>query len=78
MYLGFSQLNAPKPALLLGVSEKCASKVSKSGVTALDIFARSVVVDGDVKIPQMELNVRNLLTRSISDNLRIPGFNVAI
>ncbi|MGA7948778.1 MAG: hypothetical protein WCA45_01305, partial [Thiobacillaceae bacterium] len=31
MYLGFSQLNAPKPALLLGVSEKCASKVSKSG-----------------------------------------------
>ena len=33
MYLGFSQLNAPKPALLLGVSEKCASKVSKSGLT---------------------------------------------
>ena len=40
MYLGFSQLNAPKPALLLGVSEKCASKVSKSGLANLFIAQR--------------------------------------
>ncbi|MFY9329845.1 MAG: EAL domain-containing protein [Georgfuchsia sp.] len=34
MYLGFWRLDARKPALLLGVSEKCASEVSKSGLTA--------------------------------------------
>jgi hypothetical protein len=33
MYLGFWRLNARKPASLLGVSEKCAAKVSKSGHT---------------------------------------------
>lgn len=31
MYLGFWRLGARKPAPLLGVGEKCASKVSKSG-----------------------------------------------
>ena len=33
MYLGVLRFHARKPALLLGVSEKCASKVSKSGLT---------------------------------------------
>lgn len=32
MYLGVLRLDARKPALLQGVSEKCASKVSKSGL----------------------------------------------
>ena len=34
MYLGVLRFYARKPAWLLGVDEKCASKVSKSGDTS--------------------------------------------
>ena len=37
MYLGFLRLNAPKPALLLGVGEKYASEVSKSGMKEVPV-----------------------------------------
>jgi hypothetical protein len=36
MYLGFWRLDARKPAPLLGVSLKCALKVSNSGVAGAD------------------------------------------
>ncbi len=55
MYLGLLRLDARKPARLLGVSEKCASEVSKSGKIGLVESASggTLFLDevGDIPLP---------------------------